>query len=232
MHLLAPVRDWLESLPGFISLEVKTLTCCGSSSAQSCAGASSTTAEHSHHSKFQASQTQSMSKSMSTAQRPLVITRFLASTAARSPQPTASMRRAMSSDLARDASFPTRTGKVITPSTRFTVTSSYRIFIRMIHLPEKTLQWNAALATPRNTKRCHRWVLGELIDLFCSLIIVIFSDPPMDTVHSHPSGRTFNKCGSVSEFPLCVKPVGCHASQVNCWMYLPNGQRSSPYPKV
>ena len=53
----------------------------------------------------------------------------------------------------------------------------------------------------------------------------------MDTVHSHPSGRTFNKCGSVSEFPLCVKPVGCRASQVDRWMHLPNGQRSSPYPE-
>ena len=51
-----------------------------------------------------------------------------------------------SSDLARDVLFPTGTGKVVTPSTRFTATSSYRIFVRMIYLPDKTLRWNAALA--------------------------------------------------------------------------------------
>ena len=41
--------------------------------------------------------------------------------------------------------FPTGTGKVVAPSTRFTATSSYRIFVRMTDLPEETFQRNAAL---------------------------------------------------------------------------------------
>ena len=65
---------------------------CGSSSPRSCAGTSSATTEHSHHSKFRTSRTRSTSRSASTARRPQVIARFLATTAARSPQPTASMR--------------------------------------------------------------------------------------------------------------------------------------------
>ena len=100
-----------------------------------------------------------MSRSASTTRRPLVIARFLASTTARSPRLTASMQQAASSDLARDASFPTKTGKVVTPSTRLTATLSYGIFVRMIHLPEKTLRWNAALAGTygkRNETRKHR----------------------------------------------------------------------------
>ena len=58
-------------------------SCDGSSSTQSCAGTSTT--KCSHHSKFRTSWTQSTSKSVSTTRRPLVIARFLASTAARSP---------------------------------------------------------------------------------------------------------------------------------------------------
>ena len=86
-----------------------------------------------------------MSRSASTAQRPRVIARFLATTAARSAQPTASMQRTVSSDLARDASLPTGTGKVVAPSTRFTATLSYRVIVRMIDLPDKMFWWNAAL---------------------------------------------------------------------------------------
>ena len=46
----------------------------------------------------------------------------------------------------RDVSFLTGTGKVVTPSTRFTATSSYRVFVRMIDLPDKMFRWNTALA--------------------------------------------------------------------------------------
>ena len=60
-------------------------SCCGSSSPGSCAGTSSTATKHSHHSKFQTSRTQSMSRSVSTTRRLLVIERFLATTAARLP---------------------------------------------------------------------------------------------------------------------------------------------------
>ena len=64
----------------------------------------------------------------------------------------------MSSDLARDALNLASTGKVITPATRFTVTLSYRILVRMPNLPEKTFGWNAALASTydkRNKTRDH-----------------------------------------------------------------------------
>ena len=145
-------------------------SCCGSSSPGSCAGTSSTATECSHHSKFWTSQTRSTSRSASTAQRLLVINRFLATTAARSARLTASMRRTASSDLARDVLFPTRTGKVIAPSTRFTVTSSYRIVVRMIDLLDKMFWWNAVLASThgerdkpwkhRSRNRKRRGILG------------------------------------------------------------------------
>ena len=108
--------------------DIPKQSCCGSSSPGSCAGTSSAATECSHHSKFWTSQTRSTSRSVSTTRRPQVIERFLATTAARSPRPTAFMRQTVSSDLTRDASFPTGTGKVVAPSTRFTATSSYRIF--------------------------------------------------------------------------------------------------------
>ena len=60
-------------------------SCCGSSSPESCAGTSSAATERSHHSKFRTSQTWSTSRSASTTRRLLVIERFLATTAARSP---------------------------------------------------------------------------------------------------------------------------------------------------
>ena len=59
----------------------------------------------------------------------------------------------------RDVSLLTRTGKVVAPSTRFTVTLSYRIFIRMIDLPDETFWQNTALAGTygeRNNPREHR----------------------------------------------------------------------------
>ena len=49
-------------------------------------------------------------------------------------------------DLVRDASDPARTGKVVTPATRFTATSSYGVFVRMVYLLEETLGWNTTLA--------------------------------------------------------------------------------------
>ena len=101
----------------------------------------------------------SASRSASTARRPRVIARFLATTAARSPRLTASMRQITSSDLVRDTSFLTGTGKVVAPSTRFTAISSYRIFIRMIELPEEILRQNTALAGTHgegNKTRKHR----------------------------------------------------------------------------
>ena len=76
--------------------DIPKQSCCGSSSPGSCAGTSSAATECSHLSKFWTSWTQSMSRSVSTAQRLLVIDRFLATTTARSPQPTASMRRTAS----------------------------------------------------------------------------------------------------------------------------------------
>ena len=54
-----------------------------SSPTQSCAGTLSATLACSHNSKFQTSRTQSMSRSASTTQSPLLIARFLVSTAAR-----------------------------------------------------------------------------------------------------------------------------------------------------
>ena len=47
--------------------DIPKQSCCGSSSPRSCAGTSSATTEHSHHSKFWTSQTRSMSRSASTA---------------------------------------------------------------------------------------------------------------------------------------------------------------------
>ena len=41
---------------------------------------------------------------------------------------------------------PDQTGKLVTPATRFTVTSSYRILVRMIYLPKEILGRNTALA--------------------------------------------------------------------------------------
>ena len=52
----------------------------------------------------------------------------------------------MSSDLVRDMLSPAGIGKVVTPATRFTATSSYRIFVRMIDLPEETFGWHTTLA--------------------------------------------------------------------------------------
>ena len=66
--------------------------CCGPSSPGSCAGTSSAATEYSHHSKFRTSRTRSMSRSASIARTLLVIDMFLATTAARSPRPTAAMR--------------------------------------------------------------------------------------------------------------------------------------------
>ena len=71
--------------------DIPKQSCCGSSSPGSCAGTSSTATERSHHSKFRTSQIRSMSRSVSTAQRLLVIARFLTTIAARLAQPTASM---------------------------------------------------------------------------------------------------------------------------------------------
>ena len=56
-----------------------------SSSTWSCAGTSSAVLAYSHNSKFWTPRTWSASRSVSTAQRPQLIARFLISTAARSP---------------------------------------------------------------------------------------------------------------------------------------------------
>ena len=131
---------------------------CSSSLTRSCAGTLLAALSCSHSSKFQTSQTWSVSRSASTTRRPQLITRFLISTAVRSPWLTASIQQTASSDLARDASNPASTGKVVTPATRFTVTSSYRVLIRMPNLPEKTFGRNAALAGTygkRNKTRDH-----------------------------------------------------------------------------
>ena len=145
-------------------------SCCGSSSPGSCTGTSSAATKCSHHSKFRTSWTRSMSRSASIARMLLVIDRFLATTTARSPQPTATIRWAASSDLARDALLPTGTGKVVAPSTRFTVTSSYRVFVRMIHLPDKMFWQNAALAGTHGKKndswedRSRNWKRRGILD--------------------------------------------------------------------
>ena len=126
---------------------------------RSCAGTLSAVLACSHNSKFWTSWTRSASRSASTARSPLLIARFLVSTAARTPWPTASIQQTVSSDLARDVSDPARIGKVITPATRFTVTSFYRVFVRMEQLLEETLGWNAALASTHregNETRDHR----------------------------------------------------------------------------
>ena len=73
------------------TINIPKQSCCGSSSPGSCTGTSSAATKHSHHSKFQTSRTRSMSRSASTARRLLVIKRFLTTTAARSPRPTASI---------------------------------------------------------------------------------------------------------------------------------------------
>ena len=52
----------------------------------------------------------------------------------------------MSSDLARDVPNLAGTGKVVTPATRFTVTSSYGVLVGMPNLPEKTSRQNVMLA--------------------------------------------------------------------------------------
>ena len=65
--------------------DIPKQSCCGSSSPGSCTGTSSAATERSHHSKFQTSRTQSTSRSASIARTLLVINRFLATTAARSP---------------------------------------------------------------------------------------------------------------------------------------------------
>ena len=52
--------------PIYWATNIPKQSCCGSSSTQSCAGTSSATTKHSHHSKFQTSQTQSTSRSVST----------------------------------------------------------------------------------------------------------------------------------------------------------------------
>ena len=63
--------------------DIPKQSCCGSSSPGSCAGTSSAATERSHHSKFRTSRTWSMSRSASTARRPRVIAKFLATTTAR-----------------------------------------------------------------------------------------------------------------------------------------------------
>ena len=142
IQLVLPDTEQLD----YWTTDIPKQSCCGPSSLGSCAGTSSATTKRSHHSKFWTSRTQSMIRSASIARILLVIDRFLATTAARSPRPTAAIRRAAFSDLARDVSFLTGTGKVVTPSTRFTAISSYRVFVRMIHLPDKMFRRNAALA--------------------------------------------------------------------------------------
>ena len=52
----------------------------------------------------------------------------------------------MSSDLLRDESLLTGTGKVVAPATRFTAISSYRPMIGMVNLPKETLGKHTALA--------------------------------------------------------------------------------------
>ena len=72
--------------------DIPKQSCCGSPSPGSCAGTSSAATERSHHSQFWTSRTQNTSRSASIARMLRVIDRFLATTAARSPQPTATMR--------------------------------------------------------------------------------------------------------------------------------------------
>ena len=167
IRLVQPDTEQLD----YWTTDIPKQSCCGPSSLGSCTGTSSAATERSHHSKFRTSRTQSTSRSASIARILLVIDRFLTSTAARLPRPTVAMQRAASSDLARDASFLTGTGKVVTPSTRFTARSSYRIFVRMIHLPDKMFQRNAALADThgernnvqkdRSRNRKRRGILGR-----------------------------------------------------------------------
>ena len=135
IRLVQPDTEQLD----YWATDILKQSCCGLSSPRSCAGTSSATTKRSHHSKFWTSQTQSTSRSASIARILLVIDRFLASTAARSARLTAAIRRA--------ASLPTGTGKVVAPSTRFTATSSYRVFVRMVHLLDKMFRRNTALAS-------------------------------------------------------------------------------------
>ena len=108
--------DWYDRTPNkldYWATDIPKQSCWGSSpSPGSCAGTSSAATERSHHSKFRTSRTRSTSRSASIAWILLVIDRFLASTAARSPQPTATIQRAVSSDLARDVLFPTLGARV------------------------------------------------------------------------------------------------------------------------
>ena len=84
------VRPDTEQL-NYWATDIPKQSCCGPSSPGSCAGTSSATTERSHHSTFWTSQTRSTSRSASIARILLVIDRFLASTAARSPRPTAAI---------------------------------------------------------------------------------------------------------------------------------------------
>ena len=70
--------------PVYWATNIPKQSCCSSSSPGSCAGTSSATTECFHHSKFRTSWTWSMSRSVSTTWRLLVIDRFLTTTAARS----------------------------------------------------------------------------------------------------------------------------------------------------
>ena len=117
------------------------------STTRSCASTPLVIYSTSHQSKFRTSQTRSTSRSASTMWRPWLIARFLRSTTARSPQPWASIQRTAFSDLLRDKSLLTGTGKVVALATRFTATSSYRIMVKMVNLPEEALGGNAALAS-------------------------------------------------------------------------------------
>ena len=112
----------------------------------SCAGTPSVTLSSSHCSKFRTSKTQNVRSSVSTAQMPWVIERFLQTTTARLPQPWASIRWTTALDLLRKLLLPTGTGKVITPPTSLTTTLSYRVLVRMIGLGE-SLGWNTMLTS-------------------------------------------------------------------------------------
>ena len=123
---------------------------------RSCAGTPSTAFSTSHHSKFRTSWTQNTRSSVSTVQRPQVIERFLWTTAARSWCPWATMWQMAALDLLRDSSFLAKTGKVVTPPTRFTTTLSYRVVVRMEGHMWKSLGRNAMLACTHG-KRDEAW---------------------------------------------------------------------------
>ena len=88
IRLVLPDTEGLN----YWAIDILKQSCGGFSSPGSCAGTFSAATECSHHSKFQTSRTRSMSRSVSITQTLLVIDRFLATTAARLPRPTAAIR--------------------------------------------------------------------------------------------------------------------------------------------